>query len=927
MKSIKLLKLSVLTLLLPTSVSFGQFVDILPETAASGGGYMVGDVVELGINWGGHEGTWDAGAPWCPNERGATFNPEVQVGFVANPADDGWGNYDGDFFSPGTPENGFGLELGGVNYSNNANNADWTSGLPTQEEIPGDLIGFSVEGDCMEVEWEGAINGIQVNVLYKLVSTELYYTTKVTLTNTNPTDELDVYYYRNLDPDNNQPIGWGFVTTNTIQEQPDVDCEMALVSAEQSNLWDNYFGLGALGENFRVTYGGFTNRDASDIWTGAAPFIQAEGSTSVGDQGISLAYYIDNLEAGTSEEFQFAVIMSGDDVDAAISNLYYFDYDGGGGVIDECTPVVDTVEICPGGSANITVDGPSAADYTWVWTPDTDLTTDTGPTTVASPPVTTTYTVTGTPTAACLSTTIEKQIVVEILSPPAGPDTVGVTCNDAGSIVNLSDYLIDEVGVGFWEETNVPATGGFDGDSTFVPDGITAGDYTWNYIVLGIDGCPNDTLGLTLTVSQEVTAGLDSTTQICQSETIDLNTLLNGADPGGTWSETTFSGGFDPSGTFDPATTGIGSFGFTYTVAGTDPCPDDEANFVVTVLANPVITIYADDDDQELCDTDPITLTASGAGTSGTYVWDNGIMNGETFVQDVGTVNYTVVGTDENGCFASNSMDVIVHPIPTVDIITTDSIGCDPFHTTFTGIVSEATDECLWSFGDGGESRVCGLVEHTYEQPGVYTVSYEITDIHGCVNSATNVDYITVIKTPEAAFSWSPWVAVVEDTEIEFENESEFSTHYEWDFGDNSPINYEVDPTHEFPPEVGDVEYYVTLTALNDIGCSDVTHHVIEVKDIIIFYIPNIFTPDGDQFNETFKPQFFSGIDIYDFHMIIYNRYGEILFESFDTESGWDGTYGSRGLIQDGTYVWQIEFKENMSDKRHTHTGHVSIMR
>ncbi|MCG8574948.1 MAG: PKD domain-containing protein [Flavobacteriales bacterium] len=302
-------------------------------------------------------------------------------------------------------------------------------------------------------------------------------------------------------------------------------------------------------------------------------------------------------------------------------------------------------------------------------------------------------------------------------------------------------------------------------------------------------------------------------------------------------------------------------------------------------------------------------------------------MNGEPFVPLVGTQTHTVTGTNSDGCSNTTSITVITHPTPEVDLIASDTLGCDPFFTTFTGFSDVSETVCRWYFGDGDSSNVCGFVEHTYEQVGEYTVTYKVIDIHGCTNSVTKENYIEVRKTPEAAFIWGPWEAIVEQTEVEFTNESLFSTNYEWDFGDGSAINYEVDPEHQFPPEVGDIEYFVRLTALNEIGCSDVAYGVVPIKDIIIFYIPNIFTPDGDKFNETFKPQFFSGIDIYDFHMVIYNRYGEILFESFDTESGWDGTYGSRGLIQDGTYIWQIDFKENMSDKRHKHHGHVTIMK
>jgi gliding motility-associated-like protein len=101
----------------------------------------------------------------------------------------------------------------------------------------------------------------------------------------------------------------------------------------------------------------------------------------------------------------------------------------------------------------------------------------------------------------------------------------------------------------------------------------------------------------------------------------------------------------------------------------------------------------------------------------------------------------------------------------------------------------------------------------------------------------------------------------------------------------------------------------------------------MNVKGIILFYIPNTFTPDGDQFNETFQPVYKSGFDPFDFHIMIFNRWGEIIFESYNSSIGWDGTYGDQGIVQYGTYVWQIDFKELHTDKRYTHKGHVTVVK
>jgi gliding motility-associated-like protein len=95
----------------------------------------------------------------------------------------------------------------------------------------------------------------------------------------------------------------------------------------------------------------------------------------------------------------------------------------------------------------------------------------------------------------------------------------------------------------------------------------------------------------------------------------------------------------------------------------------------------------------------------------------------------------------------------------------------------------------------------------------------------------------------------------------------------------------------------------------------------------LIYYLPNTFTPDGDSYNEFFVPGFYSGLDVYDFHFTIFNRWGEVIFESFNAAYGWDGTYGNQGIVKDGVYIWRLEFGETMSDKKHTYEGHVNVVR
>ena len=90
--------------------------------------------------------------------------------------------------------------------------------------------------------------------------------------------------------------------------------------------------------------------------------------------------------------------------------------------------------------------------------------------------------------------------------------------------------------------------------------------------------------------------------------------------------------------------------------------------------------------------------------------------------------------------------------------------------------------------------------------------------------------------------------------------------------------------------------------------------------------MPNSFTPDGDEFNQTFQPVFTSGFDPYDFQIEIYNRWGELIFESRDATIGWDGTYNGR-YVMEGIYAWKLTFGNEVNDARYTDYGHVTILK
>jgi gliding motility-associated-like protein len=306
------------------------------------------------------------------------------------------------------------------------------------------------------------------------------------------------------------------------------------------------------------------------------------------------------------------------------------------------------------------------------------------------------------------------------------------------------------------------------------------------------------------------------------------------------------------------------------------------------------------------------------------------VSNGVAFNPPAGTTTYTVVGTSTAGCTGTDQVDVTVNPLPLVSFIADTTLGCTPLTVNFTNTTLNSAN-CVWTMSDGTVLTGCGTVSNTFEQPGCYDITLTTTSGDGCVNNFTAMSLICVEGPPVAAFSPSANLISEFNTEVYFENNTTGASSYSWNFGTGATddVTNEENPTYDYiGQEIGN--YTVTLIASSPLGCTDTATSVIQIYEELIFYVPNTFTPDFDNFNQTFKPIFTSGYDPYDYTLLIFNRWGEIIFESHDATVGWDGSYGSNReieMVQDGTYNWKIEFKVTKNDERKVVYGHVNVLR
>jgi gliding motility-associated-like protein len=304
------------------------------------------------------------------------------------------------------------------------------------------------------------------------------------------------------------------------------------------------------------------------------------------------------------------------------------------------------------------------------------------------------------------------------------------------------------------------------------------------------------------------------------------------------------------------------------------------------------------------------------------------VNNGAQFVPSLGTSSFTVVGTTAAGCTASDQVNVVVNSNPVVTFTSDVTSGCAPLAVNLSNTTLNSSN-CTWTLSNGLTFANCGGFPVTFTQAGCFDVALTTTNSNGCTSSLAIPSFICVQALPDAEFTASPNPVTTDNTLVNFTNESSGADSYSWNFGDDSALSTQSDPFHVFPDN-SEANYMVTLIASTSFGCIDSAMAIIEVQEGLLYYIPNTFTPDGDLFNQTFKPIFTSGFDPFDYTLLIFNRWGEIVFESRNPEIGWDGTYGGNheiGLCQEGVFTWKIEFKTIRNDERKMIVGHVNMLR
>jgi gliding motility-associated-like protein len=286
-----------------------------------------------------------------------------------------------------------------------------------------------------------------------------------------------------------------------------------------------------------------------------------------------------------------------------------------------------------------------------------------------------------------------------------------------------------------------------------------------------------------------------------------------------------------------------------------------------------------------------------------------------------GTITHTFT-PDGGVCTLGGTMDVTIIPIVPPTITSNLTQGCTPLNVLFSS--TSTTGSNLRWFINGNQVSTLSSFNFLFSNEDCYNISL-ISENQGCIEAISLDSMICTQNVPIASFNANPLIFNNNPQTVNFFNNSIGGTEFWWDFGDGQN-SFDFSPSHLYTNI--NSSKMVTLTATTTFGCTNVTSVIIRYQDNAVFYIPNAFTPDEDQFNQTWGPVFTSGFDPYNFDLYIFNRWGELIWESHDAKARWDGTYGKGAAkAPTGLYLYKIAYKPLETDEKVVVTGHINLMR
>lgn len=281
-----------------------------------------------------------------------------------------------------------------------------------------------------------------------------------------------------------------------------------------------------------------------------------------------------------------------------------------------------------------------------------------------------------------------------------------------------------------------------------------------------------------------------------------------------------------------------------------------------------------------------------------------------------GTYNVSLILTDTSYCNGPDTFKIVMRVAPNVKAAFEGTDGCAPHLTTFTN-TSEAGQHFYWYFGDGSPVVDEFAPTHEYTSPGNYTIKLVVVDSMTC-NIIDSVSHsINVYDSPTAGFTFSP-VQPQENIQTTFTNTSVNAIRYRWNFGDGDTSNL-VNPSHQYN-STGTFD--VSLIAYNQYGCTDTAYSPVSAIVSPLIAVPTAFSPNGDGVNDR---AYVRGYAIAKMMFRIYNRWGQLVFQTTDKNQGWDGKFNGALQPMDAyAYTLEVEYTDGT---KATKKGDITLLR
>jgi trimeric autotransporter adhesin len=578
--------------------------------------------------------------------------------------------------------------------------------------------------------------------------------------------------------------------------------------------------------------------------------------------------------------------------------------------------------ICNGSSTTLTASG--ATSYTWI--PGNTLNSNTGSSVTASPISLTTYTVTGSD-GICTNTAVTTVSI--------HPDPT-VTISSNISICNGSTGIFTAGGAQTYTWSPSTTLSSSTGSTVTANPSVNT---TYSVIGTDINGC-QDTAQAIVTILPDPVPNINL-----------VNTCINMQPVSFDGSGSTIAAGTNTAYAWAYGDSGTGSgqitnhiysspsiYNVTLTVTSDQGCQSTLVKSM-EIYPKPNVSIT----NGNACDTKPLQLTGNDPSNNiSLWLWD--FDNNVATLEGAGqTVNYvfpsvgnqtvTLISETNQGCRDTLRKVVYIDYKPTPLFTVDQSQGCSEHCVTFTDqtlLTSPAViGNWKWIFGDGttlssSNPNPSHCYSNSTNQPDTFDVKLIVTTDKGCADSLEKTDFITVYPKPTAQYEVDANGANVVTPLVYFNNESSNYTRWWWSFGDQTKLDTSnVSPTHFYNSETAD-SYLTYLIVANQYGCKDTASIKVDIGQGFTFYMPNAFTPDGDEVNDRFTGK---GIGIAEYEMWIYDRWGETIFYTDDIDKGWDGKVQGRELAsQQGVYVWIVKLKDVLG-KPHNYKGHVTLIK